>query len=129
MTGDGVRVSAHRLALVALAVAAAPLDALACGACKEDALAATYDHRVVEHANRHGDRVVHARVEGPAVDPRKLASAAQRVPGVRAGSARASSAPPALSFALDPSRQTPAGALAAVERKVPGLRLVAVAGG
>lgn len=88
---------------------------MACGACDEDSVAATYDHGVVEQAARAGDLVVYCRLDGR-FDRRRLISAAQRVPGIRKGSIRVSAAPAALSFAVDSTRQTAPSAVAATAR-------------
>lgn len=88
---------------------------MACGACDEDSVAATYDHGVVENAARAGDLIVYCRLEGR-FDRQRVISAAQRVPGIRKDSIRASAAPAALSFAVDPKRLTPSSAVAAAAR-------------
>lgn len=105
-------------AWVALVLASSPSVSLACGACDEDSIAATYDHQVVAHAARAGDLVVYCRLEGQ-FDRQRLVSAARRVPGVRKDSIRVSAAPPALSFALNPALQTALTAVTATERSLP----------
>ena len=109
----GLRVVAD--AAGACLVAALPSLALACGACDEDNIAATYDHAVVAKAARSRDLVVYCRVAGP-VERQKLIGAVRAVPGVRKDSVRVSLAPAALSFAVDPALQTAATAVAASER-------------
>jgi hypothetical protein len=116
-----------RCLLVVLALAPAS-PALACGACVEDKIAATYDHAVVADAAARHRVVVFAAVEGPgdaAEGAKALASAAGRVAGVDRASVRTAAFPRALSFALDPRAASPEKALAAIEAKTTarGLRL------
>lgn len=107
--------------MAALSVSTA---AHACGACDEDKIAATYDYSVVTRASAQHRVVVFAAVlgRGPA---KALASNARQaaisVAGVDRDSVRAAAEPaPAVSFAVDPGRQTPKGALAAMSRSVAG---------
>jgi hypothetical protein len=115
------------LSRAALGIAlAAPLAALACGACIEDKIAAAYDHAVVASAAANHRIVVFAGVEG-AGDAAKQAEsvkrAAARVRGVDRASIRAAASPSALSFALDPRARDPLAALSAIEKAVPGTQL------
>ena len=104
-------------------VLALPSLALACGACDEDSIAATYDHRVVQQAVAAHDLVVYCRLGGP-VERSRLVAAARRVPGVRPDSIRTSNEPAALSFSVDPARQSARGAVASTLRGLPpGSRL------
>lgn len=119
-----------RAALAAAMMAAVPAAALACGACIEDKIAATYDHAVVASAATHHRVVVFAAVDGPG-DPdagaKALAGAAARVAGVDRASIRTASSPRALSFALDPRAASPEKALAAIEKGAAhGLRLALI---
>jgi hypothetical protein len=101
---------------------------MACGACDEDSIAATYDHRVVEQAAQARELVVYCRLEGQ-VERRRLLSAVRRVAGIRKESIRVSAAPPALSFAVDPALQTALTAVAATEHGLPSgshLRIIQV---
>lgn len=120
---------ASRRAVMALAAALtglAPASSQACGACVEDKVAATYDHQVVQRAAARGDAVVFCEVAG-AVDKQRLRQTAQRVRGVKADSVRTSAQPAALSFALDPSTQSPQAAVEAAQRGLPaGTRLTIV---
>jgi hypothetical protein len=116
----------RRAAAAALALAAGA--ASACGVCVEDKVAAAYDHSVVSHAAARGQVVVFAEPAGGGQAGRtaaRLKAAAAKARGVDPSSVRASTAPAALSFALDPRVATPAQALAAIARSagIPGLRL------
>jgi hypothetical protein len=99
---------------------------LACGVCAEDKVAATYDHAVVQHAAARGDVMVYCEVRGP-VDAARLKKAALQVHGVRPRSVRVSAQPAALSFAVDPTRQSAQGAVERMQRAAgPGTRLAIV---
>ena len=113
--------------LIAVALAAiAPAASLACGACVEDKVAATYDHAVVEHAAASGDVMVFCEVIGP-LDAQHLKQAMRRVHGVRPQSVRVSTQPPAMSFAVDRKQRSPQDAVGAAQRSlVPGTRLIIV---
>lgn len=110
---------------------AAPMVAVACGACAEDTVAATYDHAVVERAATQGKVLVYASIDGVG-DARVLANkagaAARRAAGIDRATVRVSAAPLALSFAIDPSVQTVEGAVADVQKrgKDQGMRLSVV---
>lgn len=109
-------------AAIAVAVLA-PAIAHACGACAEDKIAATYDHATIEHAAARGDVVVFCAVTGP-LAVQRLKDAAQRAHGVNARSVRVSAQPQALSFAVDPRRQSPQAAIEAIQLSLPkGTRL------
>ncbi|UXY14976.1 hypothetical protein N8I74_16900 [Chitiniphilus purpureus] len=85
-------------------------QAMACGVCVEDRMAATYDDAVVRQAASRRHWVVFCEVKG-VVSAEQLRAAAQAVPGVDPRSIRTSLQPAALSFSLDPARQTPEGAV------------------
>ncbi len=103
-----------------------PVASHACGACAEDKIAATYDHAIVTRAAAKGDVMVYCEVVGP-FDQHRLTQAVRRVRGVRADSVRTSAQPAALSFAVDPSRQSPQAAIEATQRGLPaGTRLTIV---
>jgi hypothetical protein len=93
------------LACVLLALGA---EALACGYCVEDRVAAVYDHAVVVKSLDRRHPVVFLGIDGPlgaAEGERKAIEGALRgVPGVDAGSLRVSLGGAALSFAYDPRR-------------------------
>jgi hypothetical protein len=86
---------------MALAAAISP-SSWACGACVEDAIAATYDHATIRAAIAKREQVVFVSIEGgdPARVVRVLAAAARKVPGVQAGTLRTAVSPSAFSFAL-----------------------------
>ena len=108
------------IAIAAALAAAAPAAGLACGACDEDKIAATYDHVVIDSAIARHRQVVFVAIDGP-VDARRIrarvAAAAAKVRGVRAETLRTSLAPPAFSFALD-TTQTPNAAVAEFRKAV-----------
>jgi hypothetical protein len=86
---------------MALAAAISP-SSWACGACVEDAIAATYDHATIRAAIAKRQQVVFVSIEGgdPARVVRVLGAAARKVRGVQAGTLRTAVSPPAFSFAL-----------------------------
>ena len=90
--------------------------AIACGACVEDKVAATYDHAVITQAIRSHRQVAFVAVDAPgAVNVgRRLAAAARKVRGIDTTTMRTSQSPGALSFAVAQSE--------APERAVAGLR-------
>jgi hypothetical protein len=115
-----------RAALVAVLGSMLCSASLACGACAEDKVAATYDHAVVRQAAARGDVMVFCEVRGP-VDASRLKKAALKVPGVRPRSVRMSAQPAALSFAVDPTMQSAHGAVERMQRAAgPGTRLAIV---
>ncbi|HEY5900404.1 MAG TPA: hypothetical protein VIV54_22765 [Burkholderiales bacterium] len=84
------------------------LDALACGVCIDDKVAACYDHAVVTQAHAQGHEVAFFAVQGPlpanAESKAKLEKALQATAGVLRGTGRVSVENGALSFAYDPKR-------------------------
>ena len=112
--------------LFAALVALTPSIGHACGACAEDKVAATYDYQVVQRAAAAGDVMVFCEVTG-VLDRQRLTQAARRLRGIRVVSIRTSTQPAALSFAIDPARQSPQAAVAAMQRSLPsGIRLTIV---
>jgi hypothetical protein len=105
--------STHRRlarAIACLMVAAGGLaparPIVACNACLEDKIAATYDWQVVTSAEHRGHTVVFLALVGPARPgdealARRIARGVSATPGVDAGTVRVSLAPPAVSFAGD----------------------------
>jgi len=79
------------------------LQALACGYCVEDKIAATYDHAVITRALAHGRHVVFFHVDGAPV-ARAVLEQAARGRGIENGSARISPDALSLSVAFDPRR-------------------------
>jgi hypothetical protein len=121
------RIGGRRAFVLGVAVVAfAPAASLACGACVEDKIAATYDHSVVEQAAANGGVMVFCEVTGR-LHEQRLKQAVRRVRGVSPRSVRVSSQPPALSFSIDPRAQSPQAAVDAVHRNLePGTRLTIV---
>jgi len=111
---------------------AAPV-AVACNACLEDRIAATYDWQVVAAARRNGHTVVFTTLVGP-VTPgddalaRRIVRRLSATPGVDPGTVRVSLAPPAASFACDPERRAPTDLVSSMNERLrsSGLRLTVV---
>lgn len=127
MTASLLRCAAALMTSLSLA-ASATAPAFACGHCREDKVAATYDYGVLTRAMRARHVVVFAEIRGPAPG----AGAALRAfversiattRGVDAGTVRVSLDPPAASFACDPARHDPARLLAPINRGLAAKRL------
>jgi chloramphenicol 3-O-phosphotransferase len=102
------------IAILITFAGASPTASLACGACDEDKVAATYDHAVINAAMARHQRVVFVAVDGPVSAEKlaaRIAAAASRIRGVQPGTLRTSQSPPAFSFALD-AAQKPEAAVA-----------------
>jgi hypothetical protein len=110
---------------VAAVLAGAAIEASACGACVEDKVAATYDYDVVQHAIARGDVVVFCDVKGQ-IDSERLRKALRKLGGVDKSSIRVSTAPQAVSFALDTAKQSIDDAAAALQRDAGGLEIEVV---
>ncbi len=118
--------TAARAAVVAVLSSTLCGVSLACGACIEDKVAATYDHAVVRHAAASGDVMVFCAVGGP-LDAARLKAAVRGVRGIRPRSVRVSAQPAALSFAFEPTFQSPQAAVERIQRAAaPGTRLTIV---
>jgi hypothetical protein len=105
-------------ALLAASLFACACQALACGACKEDKIAATYDHEVVQRANAARHLIVYCEVEGSATaDQLKTAAS---IKGVDRSTIRTSAESAALSFALDPTVVTPEKAATEISGRLKG---------
>ncbi|MGQ0622695.1 MAG: hypothetical protein ACT4QA_22800 [Panacagrimonas sp.] len=104
--------------LATMLLALAPAAAQACGACDEDKIAATYDHAVVRRAAASGDVMVYCAISGP-FDDERLKRAASGVHGVRPDSVRVAAQPAALSFAVDPTVQSPQAAIELAQSALP----------
>ena len=98
------------LVLTVALVAITPGASLACGACVEDKIAATYDHNVVERAAASGKVMVFCDVIGP-LDAKRLKEVMRRVRGVKPQSVRVSVQLAAMSFAVDPTVRSPQDAV------------------
>jgi len=109
-------------ALLLAAVLALSQQALACGYCVEDKMAAVYDHATVTRALAQKHHVAFFHIEG-AVPPgaetkRAIESLANSSSGVDRGTARVSPESSVLSVAFDPQRTTVASLQATLERKL-----------
>ena len=91
-----------RAALAVLAVVSG--QALACGYCLEDQIAATYDHAVVTKALAAQHHVAFLHVDGAAKSRAVLEKAAYSAPAVDRGTVRVSADLLTVSFAFDPAR-------------------------
>ena len=107
-------------AALALALLALGADALACGYCVEDRVAAVYDHAVVVKSLDRGHPVVFLGIEGPlaAADAKVVEGTLRGVPGMDPGSLRVSVPGAALSFAYDPKRGGLGPIMGGVERRL-----------
>jgi hypothetical protein len=82
-------------------------QALACGYCVEDKIAAVYDHAAVTQARAQKQTVVYFAIDGAIGDARpQLEKIIYSTPGVQKGSARVSVEAGALAVTFDP-RRTP----------------------
>jgi hypothetical protein len=113
-----------RIAALAAACAACG-QALACGTCAEDKIAATYDHATVQRAAAAGQVMVYCELSGR-WDEAALRRAASRVRGVDARSVKVAREPAALSFALDAKQQSARAAVLALQAAVPPGARVAI---
>ena len=96
------------IAIVISFAGGTPAASLACGACDEDKVAATYDHAVIAAAMARHQRVVFVAVDGPVSAEKlaaRIAAAANGIRGVQKGTLRTSASPLAFSFALDAARE------------------------
>ncbi len=104
-------------------------QALACGVCVEDKVAACYDYGVMQQARAHGYEVAFFALQGPLKRDGATRALVQRAidsaPAVVRGSARISLDNAALSFAYDPRRAKVVKVADSVERRLEpaGLRL------
>jgi hypothetical protein len=91
----------------------------ACGHCKEDKIAATYDFAVVSAAHRRGHTIVYAELQGLRAPQIGLATWIRRqveaCRGVIPGTSRVSLDPAALSFVCDPRQISVASAMRNIE--------------
>jgi uncharacterized protein (DUF2236 family) len=113
-------VSRILISVAAMIAAASSPASLACGACDEDKVAATYDHAVVERAMTTHRQVIFVAIDGPvnaAQINRRVAAAAFKVRGVATGTLRTSLSPTAFSFVLD-GKQSPEVAVSDFQKAV-----------
>ena len=86
-------------------------QALACGYCVEDKIAAVYDYAALTQAHARRQTVVYFAIDGAIRDSASLLKTlVERTKGVEKGSARVSVESGALAVAFDP-RRTPLPAL------------------
>ena len=97
-------------------------QALACGYCVEDKMAAVYDHAAITRALAQKHQVAFFHIDGAlapgAATKRALEGLANAASGVDRGTARVSLESAALSVAFDPQRTSVASLQAALERKL-----------
>ena len=80
-------------------------EALACGYCVEDKIAAVYDYAAVQQAASRKQTTVYFAIDGRIGEQApKLQKLVSSVPGVQQGSARVSVEAAALAVAFDPAR-------------------------
>jgi hypothetical protein len=115
-----------RRAVVAAVLALPLAPALACGACDEDKIAATYDHAAVQRAASQKRVVVFCDVQGQVLDAERMRRVAAATSGIDAASVRTSSAPTTISFTVDPRRRSPQSAAAALQRGAPAGTRIAI---
>ena len=114
-----------RFSVVALIFLAG--NALACGYCVEDKIAAVYDHAALTQARAHKHTTVYFAIDGTVRDTRAgLEKVVQSVPGVQKGSARVSIEAQALAVTFDPRRTALPALQSALEKalKPRGLELL-----
>jgi hypothetical protein len=119
-----------RAAWIALGLVAPAAAAFACGVCREDKMAATYDASVIAAARAHGHAVGFVALAGKGVPiaagaQRTVARAFAGVPGVDPGTVRVSAGHAAASFAFDPSRHTLASLLGVARPRLSRVGLTA----
>ena len=82
-------------------------QALGCGHCVQDRIAAVYDHALVKQTAKRHQKILYLAWDGPvtrdAVMHRKLINAVANVSGVINGSVRVSLEPAAIALAYQPS--------------------------
>lgn len=102
-------------------------NALACGYCVEDKIAAVYDHAALTQAHARKQTVVYFAIDGAIRDARPaLEKIVHSVPGVEKGSARVSVEGHALAVTFDPRRTSLPAVQSAIEKalKPRGLELL-----
>lgn len=92
-------------------------QALACGYCVEDKIAATYDHAVITKALAQKHQVAFLHVEGTA-NRKVLENAIYSASAVDRGTVRISADLLTVSFAFDPSKATLGAIHARAEKKL-----------
>ena len=96
-------------------------NALACGYCVEDKIAAVYDYAAVTQAAARQQKIVYFAIDGAIRDAReRLQALAEEAQGVQKGSVRVSVDAAALAVAFDPRRTSLAALQRALEQKLRG---------
>jgi copper chaperone CopZ len=96
-------------------------NAMACGYCVEDKIAAVYDHAAVTQARAQKHTTVYFAIDGAIRDSReRLQALAEQTRGVLKGSVRVSVDAGALAVSFDPARTPLATLQRALEQKLKG---------
>jgi len=110
-----------------VALAFSDMNALACGFCIEDKIAAVYDHAVVSTALTHKHQVAFFALAGEVAtgtnSRREIEAVGNATPGVDKGSVRVSLEAATLSLAYDPVRTSFASLEDALSRKLAARRI------
>lgn len=118
-----------RAALLALLVSS---EALACGVCVEDKIAAVYDHAAVQQAYAAKRTVVYFHIDGKLVvnerTRRSISDIARATPGVDAASVRVSCELASMALAFDGRRTSLVKVQESLEKRLSaqGLSLLAM---
>ena len=99
-------------------------EAIACGVCVEDRVAATYDHRLVRRAAAEHRLMVFVALDGPDASRvgDRIVSTAAGLETIQRGSVRYAGSPAAFSFVLA-RNATPEGAVAAFRKATAGMQV------
>lgn len=94
-----------KLLLIAAAIVLSS-QAQACGHCREDRIAAVYDHALVTRTTKLHQKMLYLAWDGPVIRNaavrRQLRAAVARLPGVTPGSVRVSLQPATIALAYQP---------------------------
>lgn len=117
----------RKLLAAALLTIALPLNAVACGVCIEDKVAATYDFEVIAKATRDGHAVLFYEITGLASPgpqaQQAIISAVEKVRGIERGSVRVSLEQAALSLVVNAKRHPPAEIKQRIEKALAAQQL------
>jgi len=110
-----------------LAILLASSQALACGVCVEDKIAAVYDHAAVHQALAAKRTVVYFHIDGKLVaderTKRSISSIARATPGVDAASVRVSCELASMALAFDARRTSLVKVQDSLEQRLAALGL------
>jgi hypothetical protein len=116
------RTAAELAGLAGLAIAGTATQALGCGHCVEDRIAAVYDHGAIARALEQHHRIAFFSIEGPLTagqEPqRAIAGALRSMKGVDAASLRVSVESAALSLSYDGKLTSSSRIVDALNRKL-----------